>query len=661
MKGHSMNTKAMINLTTKAVLSVMTSAVLTGALLADARSVTVGSLDEAGRVTVTIGGEGTKNQTLIAAWANGDRGEDPLDWTEYADAGTVAPSDTSKEFQLPDAWRAKSGVVKFFLMSGEKPYGARYDYISRPNGGTSATSASDGRFYIDTGIVPDSTLDISVKFQTDKPETPSMCPFGIAGIVYLLSYGDDPRYRYYFGFFDANNSKIYGYGANYGCDTNVIGEVAARDTKSHTFRLCRDGIFIDGYRHVAPFDKGSFVKTTESTIVLFARRPKDAPGDWKDAYDCSIYGASIKTNGILACDFVPAYNSAEKKVGMWNRVNGEWKFASGRDAGSKSFTVGSDIGPYPSDCGTVEAVSSAVRLGPEIAISRINPTTRTVDVSLSSGHGEGLLFAFAGKDDGGADCSSWTTNALIQRVAADVDSTTITLSEELVKRKQLRLAWKSLAGQPYDYDVEYLHSSSGGAYIDTGYIPATNTTMWVRARVAENVCAFGIRSRFYFFTINRLLWAGFLWASGSYQIATSDQEYSDFLAAAHDWRLGSDGAYIDDRTEPVVTFGNYAATNNAYTIIMPFRYYPDDAEVEKTGNVDVYGAKIREGGELVRDFVPCVTNGVAVFYDRVNGKFLGSKRSGKAFTAGRPAVTQGDVVSWSDVFAFKKGFVLTCR
>ena len=649
--------------TIDSIIIALGCAALVGAAFADARTLTVGVPDGEGNVTITIGGTGAANQTLIAAWANGDKGADPLDWTEYADAGTVAPGDTAKVFQLPAAWREKSGAVKFFLMSGEKPYGTRYDYIMRPYY-IDNRSSTDGRFYIDTGIVPDPTLDISVKTSTEKPETPYLCPFGIAGVVFLLSYGNDPGNLYHLGFFGASNSNPGRTDAIiHGGDTNVIGEPAPRDTKPHVFRLCREGIFIDGYRHVAPFNENNFTNTTESTIVLFARRPKGATGDWKDNYRCSIYGASIKTNGVLACDFVPAYNSTEGKVGMWNRVNGEWKFASGDDAGTKSFTVGSDIGPYPSDCGMVEAVSSAVRLGPEIAISRINPTTRTVDVSLSSGHGEGLLFAFAGKDDGGTDYSSWTTNAFIQRVAADVDSTTITLSEEFVKRRQLRFAWKSLAGQPYDYDVEYLHSSTNGAYIDTGYIPATNTTMWVRARGVEDVCAFGITRRFYFFTINKSLWAGFLWASGNFQIANSDQEYSDFLAAAHDWRLGFDGAYIDDRTEPVVTFDNYAATNNAYTIIMPFRYDPASTEskIGKSGYVDIYGAKIREGGELVRDFVPCVTNGVAVFYDRVNGKFLGSKRSGMSFVAGRPAVTEGDVVSWSDVFAIKQGFVITYR
>lgn len=646
--------------TIDSIVIALGCAALVGAVFADARTLTADVPDSEGNVTITIGGTGAANQTLIAAWANGDRGEDPLDWTEYADAGTVAPSDTTKVFQLPDAWRAKSGVVKFFLMSGEKPYGARYDYISRPNyGGTSEPSASDGRFYIDTGIVPDSTLDISVKAQTSSIHTPGMCPFGIAGIVYLFSYGTDTVGNlYHLGFFGAINSNPGRTDAIiHGGDTNVIGEPAPKDDKPHTFRLCREGIFIDGYRHVAPFDEESLVNRTESTIVLFARRPKTATGDWKDAYDCSIYGASIKTNGILACDFVPALNSAEEKVGMWNRVNGEWKFASGRYAGSDSFKFGSDIGPYPSDCGTVVAVSSAVRLGPEIAISRINPTTRTVDVSLSSGHGEGLLFAFSGKDDGGTDCSSWTTNALIQRVAADVDSTTITLSEELVKRKQLRFAWKSLAGQPYDYDVEYLHSSSGGAYIDTGYMPKTNAAINVKAKAAYNVCAFGIKNYFYLFYIDDQLNAGFLGSKGTLRMPLV--ENAAFIADVHEWKLSASGACVDDRRVDYSTVSDAVAP--LLSVIIPFRKNDTSGTPEKDGEVDVYGARIWEGATLVRDFVPCVTNGVAVFYDRVNGKFLGSKRSGRSFAAGRPAVMQGDVVSWSDVFAFKKGFVLTCR
>ena len=69
---------------------LLMSAATASALLGAARPLTVGAPDGSGNVTVTIGGTGTGDQALIAAWANADKGDDPLEWTEYADAGTVA-------------------------------------------------------------------------------------------------------------------------------------------------------------------------------------------------------------------------------------------------------------------------------------------------------------------------------------------------------------------------------------------------------------------------------------------------------------------------------------------------------------------------------------------------------------------------------------------
>jgi hypothetical protein len=41
----------------------------------------------------------------------------------------------------------------------------------------------------------------------------------------------------------------------------------------------------------------------------------------------------------------------------------------------------------------------------------------------------------------------------------------------------------------------------------------------------------------------------------------------------------------------------------------------------------LYGFKIWEAGALVRDYVPCVTNGLAGLYDRVNGTFITDKNN----------------------------------
>ena len=634
-----MNTKAMINLTTKTVLSVMTSAVLTGALLADARSVTVGSPDNDGRVTVTIGGEVTKNQTLIAAWANGDKGNDPLDWTEYADAGTVAPSDTSKTFQIPDAWRAKSGAVKFFLMSGEKPYGTRYDYITRPDCGY-------GGLYIDTGIKPDSMLDISVKLKSDYMSSAAiMCPFGINGVVFIMPKS---KTEYFYDFFGAKATTASGIMDEY-C-RNVFGDAPPHDANPHTFRLNREGLSIDGYRHLA-FDQSKITgSAATSTITLFGRRDS-----WKQTgTTCSIYGATLFTNGILACDLVPVA-APSGKIQMWDRVTRLYKGPAGSQKDTLAFVAGNDIGPYPSDCGEVESVSAAVYFAPAISMSSPDYNTKTVAVTLSSGHDAGLLLAVAGLEDAGTVFSNWTTNALVQKVAADVDEVTFALPADWIRNHyNIRFAWKSIADQPYDYAVEEL-VSTGEAYIRTGWIPTTDTAISVTAKTASNVCAFGIAGCFFAFqTGNTIHWNFFGNSSNAQCDGTS------FPSSHHEWRLGPSGAFVDGTT--LATFDSATESTLTANIMLPFRTNKDSEwhTPAKTGDASVKSAKIWEGDILVRDFVPCVTNGVPVFYDVVRGGYYGS-RATTPFVAGAPVVADGDILSWSNVRELRKGLVIAFR
>ena len=670
----------------KQILAVGGAVAFATTAFADARSLVVGEPDGSGNVAITIGGVGSVNQTLIAAWANGDRGANPLEWTEYADAGTVAPGDTALNFTIPAAWRAKSGVVRFFLMSGEKPYGVRYDYITRPE-----CTGNSHQFYIDTGIKPDASLDITVKLKSDFLESHSISPFGAAGSVYILSLGDNQTNQYFFDFMGANRTvseeaaqmKIK---SNH---KNVFGEPPPTDANPHTFRMNREGIFIDGYCHLA-FNQSVITNAqpayADNTIYLFDRSGSSRT---QSGTTCSIFCATIVTNGIVACDFVPAFDSTTRKVGMWNRVTGEWKFALGGYSATKSFGTGGDIGPYPPDCGSVEAMSSIVSLGPVITVSNLNPTEMTVDVSLSSGHDTGLLFAFAANVDAGSDFASWPTNTFVQRVAADVDALTVTLPREFSRFKHIRLAWKSLSGKPYDYDVSCLHSDATlKAHVDTGWCPTTNTSVSVTARTDSNVCPFGISPHFQIFLNGttdsyRRFFAGFFGATEARGLTleqtglTGYDNYSEFIAVPHDWEVGIGGGKIDG--QKIWDFAgdpNYNAAIQSSVlanIVIPFRVPYDSASTSlssdnntsKVGNVDVYGAKIWDGGVLVRDFVPCVTNGVPVFYDRVNGKFLGSiKRgaaSGSPFRAGAIVTTAADAISWSGDFSLRRGFVLSFR
>ena len=644
----------------KIELCIFSATALAFAAFAAARPLTVGAPDGDGKVVVTIGGTGTGDQTLIAAWANGDKGDDPLDWTEYADAGTIAPDCTSTNFTIPAAWRAKSGAVRFFLMSGTKPYGTRYDYITRPN-------CNDGGLYINTGIVPDSTLDITVKVQSPNFKAGAMVPFGIHKVVNIFSAGgnNDNMHFYFFG---AGNSRDPSMGMQIGADdTNVFGEKPPKDNVNpHTFRLCRDGIFIDGYRHLGPFNPNHFTNTTTSAIALFGRS-----GSWKQSgTTCSIYGATIVTNGVLAADLVPAITPVGRKVAMWNRVTREWKSPAGTQKDTLDFIPGNDIGPYPPDCGTVESASSAVMLAPTISVVAKNAQDRTATLDLGASHDAGLLFAVAGAADAGTEFSAWATNVFVQKIAADAETVTVSLPDVWWRNKyQVRFAWKSLAGLPYDREVAYIHADNNGGtnFCRTGWTPTTNTTVRVNAKTGLNTCSFGIEGALFVFPGTKdqsVVYYGFFKKpdGSTYSNGYAVEDISAFVTDFHVLQIGPGGLFIDDLTTPKAMLSGYVPTTVTANICLPFRArsLTNHTGVTKDGNADVKFAKIWEGDVLVRDFVPCVKDDVPGFYDKVKDKFYPSITS-KPFVAGDTVMPDGDLVGWSSTCSLATGFQIIFR
>jgi len=623
-----------------------------------ARTLSVSAPDGDGNVTITIGGEGIGDQQLIAAWANGDNGTNPTNWAEYADAGAVAAADTSKSYQLPAAWRAKSGMVRFFLMSGMPPYKTRYDYITRPN-------CANGGLYIDTGIVPDKTIDITVKSQSES--VADMAAFGNQD-VFIFANGNDYSFSqncYVFAFLGVAHHGAGSYSASnvlLNSDTNVFGDKPPKSIAPHTFRMCRDGIYIDGYRHLGPFDDSELIITSTSSLYLFGR---NAGNQKQSGKTCSIYSATIVTNGIPAHEYVPCEKS-DGTVTMYDRVTQSFSVAAGTQASSLLFQPGNDMGPWPTDCGDVDGVSGVVGIGPAIRIVDVDSNTHSISVSLSSGHDAGLLFAVAGASDVGETYSSWTTNMLVSKVGVGTNSVTVALPRDWWRGKYVRFAWRSLVGRPYDYDVSYIHAdhTGGDNFCRTGWKPTTNTTIHVNAKTALDVAPFGVAGYFVLF-LNAISNSKFFYVYGDKYNATGVDcsNWSTFANYYHDWRLGPTEARVDD-----LVIGTYsgAAPDASVTanICLPFRASSktDHNTVTKAGNAEVKFAKIWEGDVLVRDFAPCVyTNGVPGFYDNVRGEFYPSVNAAKPFVAGDIVIADSDFVSWSPARKLTKGFVITFR
>ena len=214
----------------------------------------------------------------------------------------VAPETTSASFTLPDAWRAKSGTVQFFLMGGTAPYARRFAYLRTPSAGP----------WIDTGVVPDVDTDVSVTARYPR----DVAPFGVSGQFYFFSNegNDKAEASYWCGFFGANNG---------GRPVR-----APRGNVPRTFRLNATGAMIDGIRYFCQFDPASLTQTTASTLTLFARKNDGQTTVGKQG-DISIYAAQIRAAGRLTHDFVPC-ETAEGVRTLYNRVDGTFCAVSER-------------------------------------------------------------------------------------------------------------------------------------------------------------------------------------------------------------------------------------------------------------------------------------------------------------------------------------------
>jgi len=574
-----------------------------------ARTVTVASCDQStGETLLSISaaeaGDGAK--ALIATWSPGDIGNVATNARETAYVGAVAAADTEKSFTIPAAWRAKSGVVKFFLMTELPPYDVRLK---------SLRSASAGP-YIDTGLVPTTNTDIRVTAYHPG----DTAPFGVEGKFYLFCNNpQEATGHWYSGFFGA------------------IGSYNLKNIPNHPYEhwLNATGAYVDGYC-VAAFDPAQITTTTTSTLTLFARRGDGTSTVGKQG-DCTIYSAQVRESGVLVHDYIPCLKNGVAT--MYDRATGN--FCS--NAGTGTFTAGEEDGVAPDDCGDVESATAAIAFAPTLACSSTDATTGEVTVTLTGSHGPGVIYAVAGDSDAGTSLAGWSATNFLAKVAADVTTVTVPVPHEwIVGGKTMRVLWRSAADFPFDREVEWL-KSAGSAWASSMVIPTRQTEVSVCAKSPVNVCHFGLTGYFYLFTNGNETFYGFFGNSSTFAAY-------DPSSAFHTLTLGPSGAFLDGVKKVGFTGENTGYT--AMTKVSPvfFRRDSTSGEFSKTGACWIKWAQFREAGRLVRDFVPCVSNGVACFYEKVYGTYQRSETSA-SFEPGETVahIEEADILAWAEV------------
>ena len=647
-----------VNVAKSIITSLFAVAVTSAAWAGLDRTLTVSDPDANGNVTITFGegGVAESGQALIAAWAPADRGDDVMDWTEFRYVGKlkVLPTDKSRDFTIPETWRTRSGCVRFFLMERHLPFPTYIAYATRPD-------VPEGGLYINTGVYPDSTVDVTVRFSSpDLSGNPSMCPFGISGLLYLFPKS---KTEYYFDFFGAKASaKTSGVlDASY---VNVFNEAAPHGSDEMIeVRLNRDGVYMNGHRHMA-FDPSTVTGgTSGSPISLFGRF-----GSWKQVgTTCSIASAKIWMNGELVRDLIPCQITSGE-VRMYDRKNSKFyekvngKKSDGTFISEASFTAGPEIDPVPSDAGAPVSRSRTLVFAPTLTVVSNDKQKGTV-VAISEGHDAGLLLAVASKTDAGETYSDWTESLTVAKVAANENTVTVDLPRAWWRSHyRVRFVWKSIAGLPYDRELTYLHSDGGDcayARVQTGWRPTVDTRIEVESRTAVNVCPFGITGYSYLFLNgDNKLYGGFGDQKSAEGVPVADP--TAFTREFHTWKLNKVGGYVDG--DPVVEFSTTPTMATATKgISVPFRVSTGgDVDTGKVGDVEVKGAKFWDGDFLGLDLVPCEKDGVVGFYDRVRGTFNNGKMGG-AFTAGETVVADGDALAWSQGVGLVCGLVVVVQ
>lgn len=231
--------------------------------------------------------------------------------------------------------------------------------------------------------------------------------------------------------------------------------------------------------------------------------------------------------------------------------------------------------------------------------------------------------------------------------------------EPVLLGSRARKIIRGYVGVPASYTpVEYIEST-GTQYIDTGFLPNSNTSVILEAKIpssrSSNITrffesrneassvtgAFGVIS---FNDNNNLLQIRY-----DASISLSNAQLS--IDVKHKISMQKNQLYIDDVlkiTAPAATF----QTN--YSLLI-FGFHTPSAKQNVEGVYLLYSFKIYDNGTLVRDYIPVIDqDNVACLYEQVEGKFYYNKGSG-AFAAGS---TTGSPVSIGNVAReITKGYV----
>ena len=287
----------------------------------------------------------------------------------------------------------------------------------------------------------------------------------------------------------------------------------------------------------------------------------------------------------------------------------------------------------------------AFAAGRTVEVKAFDRATGAVTLSFGAAEGDdgNLLYALCDVGDRGVETvEAWKRSLYLGKVNAETTGEYAVPGEWLENPCAIRFVLTGAHDRPFDYRAEELVSKDNATYIDTGVVPnAATATEAVFSQPRGDTAIFGISGVHYLFSNGGATYYAHFQTGGSFE-----DFYKGDASKFHALRLGPDGAWVDG-VRKAGPFTAPALTTTS-TITLFGRRNDGTSTINKGGTLHLRSANIVKDGVKVRDFIPCVKDGVGYLYDRV-GKALYPCQGGGAFTyvGDLGSETPEDVVGWS--------------
>lgn len=599
---------------------VFVCALLTGLTArSEARSIAVTG-STASSVTVSIGAGETKNELWMLSGLR-DCGATLGDWATATHVGTVGTDAAVLEVPLPEQWGGKDTVLRFVL--AEYRYDKKVKYIE-----------SSGTQYIDTQFTMDSTASATLRYYVPKA-TQNEGVFGTRA-------GGASKQNISIGHVKANSVVLdYCNASNYN-DYRV--ESPSGDAGTFDVYLGPDKRYVsdmpNGTNNTAWTGKAF---TTAYTAYLFGRHDQtDGTGmSWAAATGMKLYSAAIQTNGIDACRFVPCVIGGVPA--LYDSVR-KLPFFDG-SGGATPFTAGPDVADdLPESVLAVSApfVSVGRRSVSVVGVCQSAGVEKFV-LDVEAGNAPQRVFVAYGTADDGESIFSWTKTKEVGSVRAGQTRVKVEKPEgwgSSVTVARYFLEGETVLPHPYDKAVAYLEST-GDQYIDTKITmryPDAAELKFQSDTVTANTGIFGARTS----ASRNNISIGHTSTMGVVLDYGTGEDYENYRASSgtmvsgtFEVYLGPDRRQIDvgdiHKPNDKKWTASFSTDQSAYL----FGRHDTSGLVWEAAAIRLYYARIIRSGFYVRNFVPCIKDGVAKLYDAARNAFYDDiSTSGVAFNAG---------------------------